>query len=185
MPFQEYYVIREYLVPAWLLFVQACITIAFILSFLSLGILALELVRWPLKIVLQYEWLMTKVSCICLTIGSKCFVNRRFFVATIYPIILKSTGVLTFFGIVIFGFNAYRRDWLMYPKFNIISWSFVLAVIALTLLAAAAAILRREYLRAYDVRGQSKNLVMQMEMQEPGFHQSRSLSRSLHGGGYI
>lgn len=93
--------------------------------------------------------------------------------------------MLTFFGIVIFGFNAYRRDWLMYPKFNIISWSFVLAVIAVALLGAAAALLRREYLRAYDVRGQAKNLVMQMEMQEPGFHQSRSLSRSLHGGGYI
>lgn len=72
MHFQEYYVIREYLVPAWLLFVQACITIAFILAFTTLIILALELVRWPLKIVLQYEWLMTKVSCICLTISSKC-----------------------------------------------------------------------------------------------------------------
>lgn len=94
-------------------------------------------------------------------------------------------GICTFLGITIFGFNAYRRDWLMYPKFNIISWSFWIAVVAVLIFGLAAAVLRREYMRAYDMRGQSKNLVMQMEMQEPGFHHSRSLSRSLHGGGYI
>lgn len=92
---------------------------------------------------------------------------------------------MIFLGIIIFGFNAYRRDWLMYPKFNIISWSFGLGVIAMVLLGASAAMLRREALRAYDIRDQAKNLVMQMEMQEPGFHPSRSLSRSLHSGGYI
>lgn len=88
-------------------------------------------------------------------------------------------------GILIFGFNAYRRDWLMYPKFNIISWSFGLGIVAMALLGGASAMLRREAKRAYDIRDQAKNLVMQMEMQEPGFHQSRSLSRSLHSGGYI
>lgn len=73
----------------------------------------------------------------------------------------------------------------MYPKFNIVSWSFGSAVVGAAFLGLAAAILRREYLRAYDIRDQAKNLVMQMEMQEPGFHPSRSLSRSLHSGGYI
>lgn len=73
----------------------------------------------------------------------------------------------------------------MYPKFNIVSWSFGLAVIAMAVLGASAAMLRREAMRSYEIRGQAKNLVMQMEMQEPGFHQSRSLSRSLHSGGYI
>lgn len=99
---------------------------------------------------------------------------------------LSVTGGATFLGILIFGCNAYRRDWLMYPKFNIISWSFILAIIAILFLGAAAALLRREYLRAYEVRGHAENLVMQMEMHEPGFHQSaRSLSRSIHSGGYI
>lgn len=92
---------------------------------------------------------------------------------------------MIFLGILIFGFNAYRRDWLMYPKFNIISWSFGLAVVAMVLLSASSALLRRESMRAYEIRDQAKNLVMQMEMQEPGFHPSRSLSRSLHSGGYI
>lgn len=92
---------------------------------------------------------------------------------------------MIFLGTLIFGFNAYRRDWLMYPKFNIISWSFGLAVVAMVLLGSASALLRRESMRAYEIRDQAKNLVMQMEMQEPGFHPSRSLSRSLHSGGYI
>lgn len=70
----------------------------------------------------------------------------------------------------------------MYPKFNIISWSFVLAIISVLFLSTAAAVLKRETERAYELRGQAKNLVMQMEMQEPGFHPSRSHSRSLHGG---
>lgn len=105
--------------------------------------------------------------------------------------ILKSffiySGCLTLLGLIIFYLNAYRRDWLMYPKFNIISWSFGLAVVAMILLGIASAILRREAKKSYEIRDQAKNLVMQMEMemQEPGFHPSRSLSRSLHSGGYI
>lgn len=66
--------IREYLLPGWLLFVQICITLAFILTFLTLGLLALELVRWPLKTVLQYEWLMTKISHIALAVASTYFI---------------------------------------------------------------------------------------------------------------
>lgn len=94
-------------------------------------------------------------------------------------------GCMILLGVFIFGLNAYRRDWLMYPSFNIISWSFGLAVAAMVLIGGASAILRQEAKKAYDIRDQAKNLVMQMEMQEPGFHPSRSLSRSLHSGGYI
>lgn len=68
---QEYYVIREYLVPAWLLATQACVTVGFLLTFFALGVLAFEMVRWPLKIVLQYEYMMTKVAYICLLVASK------------------------------------------------------------------------------------------------------------------
>lgn len=118
----DYYMIREYLLPGWLLAVQICITLAFILTFVTLGGLALILIRWPLKIVLQYEWLMAKIAHISLAIAS----------------------VLIFFGILIFGCNAYRRDWLMYPSFNIISWSFGFAVVAMFIIGVASALLRRE-----------------------------------------
>lgn len=69
--------IREYLVPGWLLTVQACLTLSFILVFFSLGVLALELCRWPLKIVLQYEYMMTRVAYICILIASKLTLNHR------------------------------------------------------------------------------------------------------------
>ncbi|XP_037039158.1 uncharacterized protein LOC119076482 [Bradysia coprophila] len=164
----EYYVIREYLVPGWLLSVQAFITIAFILTFFSLIVMALELIRWPLKNVLRYEYLMTRVSFYCTAISSGSI----------------------FLAVCIFGGNAYRRDWLMYPKFNVLSWAYSLAVVSFMILAVASLILYKEAQVSYEMRRQAKTLVMQMEMQsptpsfQPSSH-SRSHSRSLGGGGYI
>lgn len=155
---EEYYVIREWLVPGWLMVVQAFVTLAFILTFFSLVLMSLEIVRWPLKGVLQYEWIMTRIACICTGISS----------------------VFLFLGVTVFGANAYRRDWLMYPKFNVLSWAYSLAVVAFMILGLAGFVLHRDAKRAYEVRSEAKNLVMQMEMQEPGFqaaphHRSRSL----------
>lgn len=65
--------IREYLLPGWLLTVQICITLAFVLTFVTLGMLALILMRWPLKIVLQYEWLLAKMTHIASAIASMGF----------------------------------------------------------------------------------------------------------------
>lgn len=73
----------------------------------------------------------------------------------------------------------------MYPKFNVLSWSYALAVISFMILGVAAMLLHKEAKRAYEVRSEAKNLVMQMEMQEPGFQPSRSHSRSIGTGGYI
>lgn len=63
--------IREYLLPGWLLTVQICITLGFILTLFTLGALALVSIRWPLKTVLQYEWMMTKMCYIATLIASK------------------------------------------------------------------------------------------------------------------
>lgn len=60
----EYYVIREWLLPGWLMVVQTFVTLAFILTFGSLVVMSLVLVRWPLKTVLQYEWLMAQIAFI-------------------------------------------------------------------------------------------------------------------------
>lgn len=93
-------------------------------------------------------------------------------------------------AVCIFGGNAYRRDWLMYPKFNVLSWAYSLAVVSFMILAAAALVLYKEAQASYEMRRQAKTLVMQMEMQsptpsfQPSSH-SRSHSRSLGGGGYI
>lgn len=78
----------------------------------------------------------------------------------------------------------------MYPKFNVLSWAYSLAVVSFMILAAAALVLYKEAQVSYEMRRQAKTLVMQMEMQsptpsfQPSSH-SRSHSRSLGGGGYI
>lgn len=156
--FQEYYVIREYLLPGWLMAVQTFVTLAFIDTFAALAIMACEVCRYPLKFVLRYEWLLTTVSFVAVTASS----------------------VFLFFGVVIFGFNAYRRDWLMYPKFNIISWSFGFAVIAMVLLGLAGLVLYKDAKIAYERRRESKNLVQQMQMHETASIPS-SHSRGIHG----
>lgn len=76
----------------------------------------------------------------------------------------------------------------MYPKFNVLGWSYALAVVTFILLGMAGLIFHREAREAYEIRGEQKNLVMQMEMQEPGSRlgypvdrHHHSTSRSLHG----
>lgn len=150
--------IREYLLPGWLMAVQTFVTLAFIDTFLALGVMACEICRYPLKFVLRYEWLLT--SC--------CFVA------------VSISSIFLFFGVLIFGLNAYRRDWIMYPKFNIISWSFVFAVIAMVLLGIAGLILYKDAKLAYERRRESKSLVQQIQMHETASLPS-SHSRGIHG----
>lgn len=69
--------IREYLLPGWLLTVQICITLGFILTLFTLGVLALVSIRWPLKTVLQYEWMMTKMCYIATLIASKSGISMN------------------------------------------------------------------------------------------------------------
>jgi heme/copper-type cytochrome/quinol oxidase subunit 1 len=155
---QEYYVIREYLLPGWLMAVQTFVTLAFIDTFVALGIMACEVCRYPLKFVLRYEWLLTTISFVAVT----------------------ASAVFLFFGVLIFGVNAYRRDWLMYPKFNVISWSFAFAVVAMFFLALAGLILYKDAKFAYERRRESKNLVQQMQMHETASIPSTH-SRGIHG----
>ncbi|EDW86227.1 uncharacterized protein Dwil_GK16082 [Drosophila willistoni] len=158
----EYYVIREYLLPGWLMSVQGFVTMSFIIVLCVLTLLSLTIIRLPLKAVLQYEWLLVRLSFLGTAVSS----------------------LFMFLAVCIFGGCAYRRDWLMYPKFNVLGWSFALAVVTFMLLGLAALILHREARQAYEARGEQKNLVMQMEMHEPGYQPPRhhhSQSRSLQG----
>lgn len=150
--------IREWLLPGWLMAVQAFVTLAFINTFAALGIMACEIIRYPLKTVLRYEWFLTTCSAIAVSVSS-------FFL---------------FLGVLIFGVNAYRRDWLMYPKFNIISWSYIFAVIAMAVLGLAGLILYKDARQAYERRRESKNLVHQMQLHETASLPS-SHSRGMHG----
>jgi hypothetical protein len=48
-------------------------------------------------------------------------------------------GFLLFLAVAVFGGEAYRKDWMMYPQYNFISWSYGLAVISMFLHCFAAA----------------------------------------------
>jgi hypothetical protein len=67
--------------------VQGFVTLAFINTFSALAIMACTVIRYPLKTVLRYEWLLTTCSFIAVSVSS----------------------VFLFFGVLIFGVNAYRK----------------------------------------------------------------------------
>ncbi|XP_018320525.1 uncharacterized protein LOC108733732 [Agrilus planipennis] len=141
---QEYYVIREWLLPPWLMFVQAFVTIGFLLSFGSQILMALQLCRWPLEFVLQYEWILTAIDFICTAI----------------------TSVLLFLAVAVFGGSHFRRDWLMYPNWNYLSWSYGLAVISFFFHGFAALLLYRAAKQSYEKRREARNLIMQMHPEQ-------------------
>lgn len=138
--------------------VQTFVTLAFIFTFSALGVMACAVCRYPLKVVLRYEWLFTTISFISVVTSS----------------------AFLFFGVLIFGVNAYRRDWLMYPKFNVLSWSYSFAVVAMFFLGLAGLILYKDAKIAYERRRESKNLVHQMQMHETASIPSTH-SRGIHG----
>ncbi|XP_067014115.1 uncharacterized protein pck [Anabrus simplex] len=137
---QEYYVIREWLLPGWLMVVQAFVTLALILSFTSQIIIVLELIRWPLKLVLSFEWILSGI----------CFVCNA-----------TSAGLL-FLAVAIFGGECWRRDWLMYPNYNYLSWSYGFAVLSFLFHLFASLFLYLDSRRGWQQRKESRNLVAQM-----------------------
>lgn len=71
----------------------------------------------------------------------------------------------------------------MYPRFNVLSWGYSVAVVAFLILGAAALVLWAESQRAYDERREAKNLVQQM--QEPGFQSGLQTPAGRSVQGYI
>ena len=68
---QEYFVLREWLLPGWLMSVQILMTLALLLSFFGQAILVLILIRFPLKTVLENEWFLSSMTSFCNIITSK------------------------------------------------------------------------------------------------------------------
>ncbi|XP_050520430.1 uncharacterized protein LOC126893922 isoform X2 [Daktulosphaira vitifoliae] len=137
---EEYYVIREWLLPGWLLFLELCMTLALILTLGTLVMIAAILTRFPLRLVLKYEYFLSGACFLATTISA----------------------FLIFLSVLIFPFNCWRRDWLMYPMFNHLSWSFYAAIVSALLHTYGAWYLYKEARISYEKRRESKNLVMQM-----------------------
>lgn len=66
-------ILSKCFVAGWLLAIQAWMTIAFLLSFGSLVIIALIVIRYPLRGILHYEWLLTGIAFICTSVACKQF----------------------------------------------------------------------------------------------------------------
>ncbi|XP_043476489.1 uncharacterized protein LOC122507697 [Leptopilina heterotoma] len=152
----EYYVLREWLVPGWLMVVQAFVTLSLFLSLIAQGIIASVTIRYPLRFVLRYEWLLSSIACLC---NITC-------------------SVLLFLSVAVFGSMCWRRDWLMYPKFNHLSWSYGIAVISTLFHGIAAFFLYLDARTGYKSRKESRNLVMQMQPNPQSHH-------GLHRSNYI
>lgn len=73
----------------------------------------------------------------------------------------------------------------MYPKFNVLSWSYAFAVIAMLVLGLASLLLYKESKKSYERRREAKNLVTQMQMHETASLPSSHSHRHGFGGGYI
>lgn len=151
-----FYVIREWLLPPWLMAVQAFVTIALMLSFSSQVVIAAILVRWPLKFVLRYEWVLSSIALMC----------------------NAGAAASLFLGVAVFGGQCWRRDWLMYPNFNHLSWSYGMAVISLMLHTLGAFLLYLDARMGFKLRDESHNLVMQMYPNSQSHHGNQR-------GGYI
>lgn len=137
---EEYYVIREWLLPGWLLFLELCMTLATLLSLGTLAIIAAVITRYPQRLVLKYEYMLS----------AACFLAAT------------TSTVLIFLTVILFPFNCWRRDWLMYPIYNHLSWSFYIAIISGFVHGYGSWYLYKDARIAYDQRRESKNLVMQM-----------------------
>ena len=114
---RKYYVIWEWLLPGWLMAVQAFMTLALIFSCSGHIISSMLLVRWPLKFVFRYQWQML---ALCALFNA-----------------LKTFTL--FLSVAIFGGQCWRRDWMLYPNFNYLSWSYAFAVIAMLIGACSSA----------------------------------------------
>ncbi|XP_075236650.1 claudin superfamily protein pickel [Lycorma delicatula] len=137
----EYHVIREWLLPGWLISIQLFVTLSFLLSFGSQALIALVVTRYPLHFVLTYEWILSIII----------FISNAI------------TSFLLFISVWLFWTQSSRRDWLMYPNFNHLSWSYYFAVISFFIHSFASVILYKDARKSYELRQESHNLVRQMQ----------------------
>jgi len=142
----EYRLIREKLLPGWLMVVQFLVTVAFMASYLGQVVIVALLLRYPMEIILKYEWQ---------------FVGLAF-------VFKALTAVLLFLAICVFGALCWDRDWLLYPNYNYVSWSYALATFACLGHIISACLLFFEIRLAKTRKARNKALTMQM-FPHPGF----------------
>ena len=68
---EEYRLIREKLLPGWLMVVQLFATLAFIFSYVGQIVLVALLLRWPLEVILRFEYHFCGLAFACKAVTGK------------------------------------------------------------------------------------------------------------------
>ena len=94
------------------------------------------------------------------------------------------SAVLLFLSICIFGAECWDRDWLLYPNYNYVSWSYAFATFSTLGHIIASIFMYIDCTQAKERKERNKALIMQM--QAPAFSSIHG-SQSYHmgGSGYI
>ncbi|XP_065568518.1 uncharacterized protein LOC136032227 [Artemia franciscana] len=124
-------------------------TLGLIFCLSSMITISMYLTRWPLKWTQKYGSTFIGIASMLDAITSGCM----------------------FLSVAVFGGQCWRRDWLLYPNYNYLSWSYGFAVISFFGFALSAYLLYQEHIDVKEQKKQEKNLVMQMQTQlGPGSH---------------
>nr|CAH0106409.1 unnamed protein product [Daphnia galeata] len=138
---KTYFVIWEWLLPGWLMAVQAFMTLALIFCCSAHIASTMLLVRWPLNFTFRHQWQILSVCTLMNGLTTLCL----------------------FLSVAVFGGQCWRRDWMLYPNFNYLSWSYAFAVIAMFVGMAATACFYFDAKRTVERKRASSNLVVQMQ----------------------
>ncbi len=159
---EEYRLIREKLLPGWLMVVQLFMTVAIIFSLVGQLVTTGLLLRCPLEWILRFEHPITVI----------CFAMNAF------------TSVLIFLSVVIFGAECWSRDWLLYPNFNFVSYSYAMALFACLSFIVASLLFAKDSRASKERKAYNKELLMKLKpaMYRPALGSYASTLRS-HGGG--
>ena len=178
----EYRLIREKLLPGWLMVVQLFVTLALIASFLGQLVIVCLLLRTPLEWILRFEWYFCAVALVCKGMtGNNNVKGFSRFPSKSLQIIFSFSAVLLFLSICIFGGACWDRDWLLYPNYNYVSWSYAFAVFSTLGHIIATLFMFVDCGKAKERKEKNKALILQM--QPPGF--ASTTSSYHHGLGYI
>lgn len=115
------------------MFLELCMTLSLFLSLGTLAIIAAVITRYPQRLVLKYEYMLSGACFLATTVSG--LLNIKMFLFFIHfsklpNLSLYFLAILIFFTVFLFPFNCWRRDWLMYPTFNHLSWSYYIAIVS-------------------------------------------------------
>ena len=178
----EYRLIREKLMPGWLMVVQLFASLALILSFLGLLILVALLLRCPLEWILRFEHPISMIAW-----GMNAFPGTSFGTFSLswetYHLFILIAALL-FFSVVIFGSQCWNRDWLLYPNYNFVSWSYAAALFSCLFFIISAVFLAKEVRAAKERKPSNKLMLMKLK---PHLYRNghSSYASTIRGSGYL